>query len=1137
MSEFVHLRVVSAFSLLGSMLQPKAIAKWAEQQQMPAIGVTDIGNLYGALELSEALANVGVQPVMGLNLKVIYKMELGRPPILGELALYAQNQQGWLNLMALSSQGYLNAESHHGGVPIQFLREHNDGLLCLSGGYGSYMSSLLRAGQVETASDHLSGLEKLFPNKLYVEFQRDGRENEAIGADVLCDMAYDRGLPIIATSEARFLEPDDYGAHDALNCISEGSYLGQTDRVTFGQQQYLSSAEEMAARFSDIPEAIETTVEFARRCAFRPVGHDPILPRFDGEGGRDEASELRVQAKEGLNERLAEVDKLYATRETYDERLNFELDIIEKMGFPGYFLIVSDFMKWSVANDIPVGPGRGSGAGSVVAWALKITGLDPLRFGLLFERFLNPERVSMPDFDIDFCQDRRSEVIDYVRRKYGDDRVAAIITFGTLQAKAVVRDVGRVMQLPFGQVDRIAKMIPFNPASPPKLADAIEEEPRLQEARDAEQEVADLLEIALQLEGLYRNASTHAAGVVIADRPITELAPLYYDPRSPLPATQYNMKWVEIGGLVKFDFLGLKTLTVIDRALKFIARRGVEIGEKWQSLDDPAAYEVMAKGDTLGVFQMEGQGMRDTLRKAKPDKIEDVIALISLYRPGPMKNIDTFVDVKFGRKEPDYLHPDLVEILEETYGVIVYQEQVMRIAQILANYSLGEADLLRRAMGKKKKEEMDKQKIRFVEGAEKNNVPKPKAEYIFELVAEFAGYGFNKSHAAAYAVIAYQTAFLKAHFPCEFLAASMSLDLHNTDKLAAFVEEARRKDIEVIAPDINTSEADFDVRQGKIVYALGAIKAVGLQAMQSICTERDENGNYQDLADFAARVDPRTINKKAFEALASAGAFDRLEQSRAIAKAGAEILSNLATSSESDRQTGQSNLFGEDTKADVILPYAEAWSMTETLANEFSSIGFYLSGHPLDDVIMGKATSRIVLAHNCAEAARERGVFEMIGILREKSERPSRNGGRFAFLTLSDPSGEFEAFVPPEVLEVSRDYLEIGSTICCVIKARIRDEELRLTVDRIDPLDIAQIAGASGLGLYLDKNADLPGLKSLFIRLAKLNATRRGPVKLFCRLQDGGQVEIDLPGQYPVDTSAVAALKSARGVARVQELG
>jgi DNA polymerase III subunit alpha len=806
---FIHLRARSGYSLLQSAIQVKSLVKLAAKHEMPALGLADANNLFGALEFSEAAAEAGIQPIIGVTLSV-----KGEGGIDGTLALFAQNTIGYSNLMRISSAAFLEADSHdEPHVLLPRLFEHAEGLIALTGGGEGVLAPLLAEGKLDLAEATLKQLEAVFANRLYVELHRHGERIEAETEGALLELAYARGLPIVASNDIRFAERKGHGSHDALICIAASSYLGEEDRPRVTQDHYFRSAAEMAELFSDLPEAIANTVEVAKRCAFRVEKRKPILPRFDTKRGRDEPAELKAQAEAGLKARLKALgDRLAAPVEEYEKRLAFELQVITQMEFPGYFLIVSDFIKWAKTNGIPVGPGRGSGAGSVVAWALTITDLDPLRWGLLFERFLNPERVSMPDFDIDFCQERRGEVIDYVKNKYGEDRVAHIITFGTLQARAVLRDVGRVMQLPFHQVDKLAKLVPANPANPVTLAQAMEIEPKLKEARKTEAEVRALIDTSLELEGLYRNASTHAAGVVIGDRPLIELVALYRDPRAHLPATQFNMKWVEAAGLVKFDFLGLKTLTVIDRALKSIRARGIELDLDAIGFDDVKTYELMQSGLTFGVFQLEGQGMRDTLRKVKPTSLEDVIALISLYRPGPMKNIDRFANVKHGREQPDYLHETLKPILEETYGVIVYQEQVMQIAQVLSGYSLGEADLLRRAMGKKQPAEMAKQKSRFIEGAKEKGVNENLASHIFDLVEEFAGYGFNKSHAAAYAVIAYQTGYLKAHYPVDFMAASMSLDISNSDKLASFYQDARRIGTKVLPPDLNFSEADFSVQ-------------------------------------------------------------------------------------------------------------------------------------------------------------------------------------------------------------------------------------------------------------------------------------------------------------------------------------
>jgi DNA polymerase-3 subunit alpha len=1121
---FIHLRVRSALSLLQSMIRPKDLAKWAAAKAAPAVCVTD-DNLFAALELSEALSEQGVQSITGLTVTVV---EAGVGAEQGELALIAQNEAGYRNLMALSSASFLAPAGDSRQIAMATLLAHTDGLICLTGGGKGLFNRRAAAGRKAEVRAGIEALAAHFPGRLYVELQRHGLPEEDAAEPALIDAAYALQLPLAATCDARFKSPDQYETHDVLMCIANSAYVSQADRPRVTPQHYLKSPDDMAEAFSDLPEALASTVEIARRCAFRPKGRAPILPSFS----RDEAAELAAQAKAGLDARLAD-GVLYADRQVYEQRLDYEISVIQKMGFPGYFLIVSDFIKWAKAHGIPVGPGRGSGAGSVVAWALTITDLDPLRFGLLFERFLNPERVSMPDFDVDFCQERRGEVIDYVRDKYGADRVAQIITFGTLQARAVLRDVGRVQQLSFGQVDKLAKLVPFNPANPPTLAEALEMEPRLGEAMEADEAVAHLVQTAQQLEGLYRNAGTHAAGVVIGDRPLTELSPLYRDPKSDMPATQFNMKWSEAAGLVKFDFLGLKTLTVIDRALGFMTKEGKSLGPGWTSYDDPKSYELMASGYTLGVFQLEGQGMRDTLKKVRPNSIDDIIALISLYRPGPMKNIDVYCDVKFGRKEADYLHPDLEPVLKETYGVIVYQEQVMQIAQILAGYSLGEADLLRRAMGKKKPEEMAKQKARFLEGAAKKGVAKPRAEYIFELVNEFAGYGFNKSHAAAYAVIAYQTAYLKANHPVEFLAASMSLDLHNTDKLAAFFQDARRLKLKVALPDVAVSDADFDVRDGVICYALGAIKGVGKPAMLSVELARAK-GPFRDLQDFAERIDARLVNRRCFEALAKAGAFNPLEPNRARAFAAAGVLSAVATSAQDERASNQVSLFGDQPAARARIPEAPPWSESQRLDNELASVGFFLSGHPLDDVLTSDLRERIVLAADREAAGMVRLSFDMIGVVRARVEKPARTGGKFAYVTLSDPSGEFEVMAPPELLAAQRETLDVGQKIMARIKVRRTDEELRFSIETVKALSQAVIGSHDALCVRVSPDAPLEQIASIAKGLQKARATAVGAILLEIPLDGDRVVTIALDGRYPVDFGAMSAFKSAPGVDQVR---
>ncbi|HWA59908.1 MAG TPA: DNA polymerase III subunit alpha, partial [Caulobacteraceae bacterium] len=926
-------------------------------------------------------------------------------------------------------------------------------------------------------------------------------------------------------------------APDALRCIADGAFVGQEERRRVTAEHWFKGPAEMRTLFADLPEACDNTIEIARRCAFMVRKRDPVLPRFNTVGGRSEEEELAAQAREGLRARLAS-NPLSAPEQDYWDRLERELGVIIGMGFAGYLLIVSDFMKFAVSRGIPVGPGRGSAVGSLVAWSLLITGLDPMRFNLLFERFLDPARVSMPDIDTDFCQERREEVITYVQEKYGRDRVAQIITFGTLQARAVLRDVGRVMQLPLGMVDRLAKMVPNNPANPVTLAKAIEIEPRLQQARRDEESVAELLDVALQLEGLYRNASTHAAGVVIGDRPLTELAPLYRDPRSDIPATQFNMKWIESAGPVKFDFLGLKTLTVINRAVGHMARRGAAVDMSTIPLDDQNVYNLMSAGQTVGVFQFEGQGMRDTLRKLRPESIEDVTALGALYRPGPMDNIDAFCDGKSGRKPIVWLHPWLEPVLKETYGIIVYQEQVMKIAQVLAGYSLGDADILRRAMGKKKKEEMDLQRARFVAGAEAKGVPGQQAGDIFDLVAKFAGYGFNKSHAAAYAFVSYQTAWLKTNAPVEFFAGSMSLDISNTDRLAVFYQDAKRMGVPIVAPDINRSGADFEVEDGKVLYALGAVRNVGEAAMKHVVEVRDEGGRFRDLFDFLERIDPRQVNKRALENLARAGAFDSIHPNRAQIVEAADTLIAYAQSVAADRASAQVSLFGDQSDAArPRLPKTEAWDPVRQLDEELAAVGFYLSGHPLDDIVSVLRRQRTTLyADALAGAMAGAEAFKMVGMVRRRQERTAANSGeKFAFVNLSDPTGEYEVLFPPETLRRCRELLEPGNAVVLRVRAKANDGEVRFFGDDAQPLDKAIEHAAAGVRVHLFPSAaEIEVLKK---RLRPSPSGSGGGEVIFVAAFGGGrEVELKLPGRYQLDQAVRGALKTAPGVALVEDI-
>jgi DNA polymerase-3 subunit alpha len=1150
LADFVHLRVHTAYSLSAGAIRIKELVGLCRAERMPAVAITDSGNLFGALEFATTCSAAGVQPIIGCDIAV----ERGNPEggsrfgrALSEpdrIVLLVQSEAGYRNLLRLVSQSYLAGESASDpAISLRDLTGAGDGLLCLTGGARGPIGRLLAEGQAEGAEAMLSDLAAAFPNRLYVELTRHGTADEARSEPGLIDLAYRHGVPLVATNDVYFPDRDFYEAHDALLCIAQGTVVADADRKRLTHSHFFRPAAEMREVFADLPEACDNTLVIARRCAFIPQPRQPILPAFPSAEGVDEETALRRAAAAGLDARLTALGlKGEESVKPYRERLDFELDTIIGMGFAGYFLIVADFIQWAKREGIPVGPGRGSGAGSVVAWALTITDLDPLRFGLLFERFLNPERVSMPDFDIDFCQDRRDEVIRYVQQKYGRDRVAQIITFGKLQARAVLRDVGRVLAMPYGQVDRLCKLVPNNPAHPVTLEQALAAEPALQQQRDNDESVARLITIALKLEGLNRHASTHAAGVVIGDRPLTELVPLYRDPRSDIPVTQFNMKWVELAGLVKFDFLGLKTLTVLARTLELLAARGVELDLSALPLDDPAAYKLLARGDTVGVFQVEGAGVRDMLRKLRPDRFEDIIAANALYRPGPMENIPRYIAVKHGEEDPDYLHPALEGILKETYGVMTYQEQVMQIAQVLAGYSLGSADLLRRAMGKKIPSEMEAQRQLFFEGAAARGVERARAELIFDQMAKFAGYGFNKPHAAAYALVTYQTAYLKANYPVEFLAALMTLDLGNTDKLNVFRQELNRLGIRLLPPDVNRSEVTFAVEQDPksgnpaIRYALAAVKGVGAQAMADLVAERSARRRFKDLADFSRRLDAKSFNRRQFESLAKAGAFDSLNPNRAQTFAAAEQLLRHASLAAEERDSRQESLFAAIDPAFTprpTLPLLADWPPVERLQHEFAAIGFYLSSHPLDPY--GKSLERAgIIRYSdlpAGLAANPTNRFKLAGIVIGRKERTSGRGNRFAFVQMSDPSGTFEVTLFSEILGESRALLDSGQPLAVTVDVRSEEESLRLTAQKIEPLDTVVALAAAGLRVFVGEARALSNLKSVIAR----EAGGRGRVTVVLDLP-AREVEIAIPGGFKVGPQTRAAVKSLPGIIDVHDI-
>ncbi|MCW6510721.1 DNA polymerase III subunit alpha [Lichenifustis flavocetrariae] len=1143
---FVHLHVHTSFSLREGALTIAKLTKLAAADRMPALAITDTNNLFGALEFSEKLAKEGIQPIVGLQVSVDFgdgaalggRFDLGKAGR-ASVVLLSQSEAGYTNLMRLATQAFLDPEpGEPAGLSIDRLAHECGGLIALTGGPSGPVDTALRLDRAEAASARLKRLVDIFgPERLYIELQRHGIDAERQVEPQLIDLAYRNDIRLVATNEPFFASLSDHEAHDALICIAEGAAVGTPDRRRLSPEHRFKTRAEMVALFKDLPEATANSVEIARRCHHRPRTRKPILPLYTTLDGTplDAALSLREQAEAGLTARLGAHGLAPGfTADDYQKRLAFELDTIVKMQFPGYFLIVSDFIKWAKAQEIPVGPGRGSGAGSLVAYALTITDLDPIRFDLLFERFLNPERVSMPDFDIDFCQDRRDEVIAYVRDRYGRDRVAQIITFGSFLARGVLRNVGRVLEMSLGQVDRLAKLVPQNPANPVTLAQAIEGEPKLREAAEEDQKVANLLRIAGTLEGLYSNASTHAAGIVIGDRPLHELVPLYRDPKSDMPATQFNMKWVEPAGLVKFDFLGLKTLTVLKVCVKLIAQRGVALDLSAIPLDDKKTYQMLGRGETVGVFQVESAGMRKALVEMRADRLEDIIALVALYRPGPMANIPVYCARKLGEEQPEYIHEKLEPVLRETFGVIIYQEQVMQAAQVLSGYSLGEADMLRRAMGKKIKAEMDAQRARFVDGCVAGGIPKNKADEIFDMLAKFADYGFNKSHAAAYALISYQTAYLKANFPVEFLAASMTLDKSNTDKLAEFRNEAQRLGIKVEPPSVNKSGVDFEVpRDGPpaMRYALSAIKGAGEGQMRAIVAARGTKP-FTSLDDFARRVNPREVNKKALETLVAAGAFDDLEPDRAKAAAAVEPMLALANRTADDMSAGQSALFGHDGGNSLKLPKVAPWSAAQRLRKEFEAVGFFLSGHPLDeykDVLVrmrAKPWAQFARSVRAGGAASDRIAVTVL----DRQERRTKSGNKIGIVELSDPTGQFEAILFSEALNDYRDLLEKGAAVLVTIQASADGDEVRARITAVERLDEAAARVQKGLRIHVSDEEALP----VIARCLTTKGDRE--ISIVVDLEGRRRVEVKLRDRFQVTPDMASQLKATVGILAVDSL-
>lgn len=1184
---FVHLHTHSAYSLLEGAIPLDRLLELAISDQQPALAITDRNNLFCALEFSEKAQKQGLQPIHGCMLSVSFdaiegesdqvspvdsapgsSQSGGLPGSRDELramagrsngqsglqsdkhgfdlthdsnraylVLLAQNQTGYDNLTKLVSRAHLQGEL---GDPPQIKFSQicalNEGLIVLSGGPEGPLNALLAQGRPEQARQLVQVMKTQFGDRFYIELQRHEHMPRNIERQ-LYEFAVTFEIPVVATNQVYFATPDDHQAHDALICIAEGSVVGQDDRRHIAPQLYFKTADQMRKLFADIPEAIHNTAIIAQRCHYGVAKRKPILPNYaEDQGNSSEIAVLTSAAKTGLQERLQHHGLAEGFSESdYEARLEFELSIIREMGFPGYFLIVADFINWAKDHDIPVGPGRGSGAASVVAWSLKITDLDPLKFGLLFERFLNPERLSMPDFDVDFCQERREEVIHYVRDKYGADRVAQIITFGSLQARAVLRDVGRVLQMSYNHVDRLCKLIPADPANPTTLAQAVANEPKLAQARE-EEEVVDLLfNIAMRLEGLFRHASTHAAGLVIGDRPLEQLVPLYRDPRSDMPVSQFNMKWVESAGLVKFDFLGLKTLTVIRHTIRMIAQSGKDVDIDKIPLEDEPTYQMLAQGDTIGVFQLESAGMRKALIGMKPDRFEDIIALVALYRPGPMDNIPTYNARKNGEEEPDYYHDNIKGILQETYGVIIYQEQVLQIAQILSGYTLGEADFLRKAMGKKIKSEMDAQRIRFVDGATERGLTKDHANMIFDVLAKFAGYGFNKAHAAAYALVSYQTAWLKCHYPVEFLAANMQLDSSNTDKLAVFFDAAKQMGHPVSAPSVQTSKASFSVNEGTIRYALAAIKGVGEGAVEHLVREREENGPFSTVTDFVSRVDPSHFNKKTLEGLILAGALDCFGYSRESLLGATDRLLGHTHKVGQDRKTGQSDMFGGKESADIIIPQVTPWAVGEKLAHEHSALGFYMSAHPLDE--FGDLLEKLrVQKYADFESAAKSGASaaKLAGTLVTKNERKTRMGKSMANLVFSDQSGQFEAVIFEEALGLYSESLQVGASLLLGVGADFRNDEFSLRIQSVRSLAEEANRKRQDLRIFVRDSKPCENIRTMIGSTCKASRDGSRMSIILIKGDSNEEIEIETRQRFSLNQKVVNAIMGLPGVVEAE---
>ncbi len=1129
MASFVHLHCHSDYSLLDGASSVESLAARARELGMDRLALTDHGNMFGAMKFLKACRGEEgaspLKPIIGCEVYVApgsrHDKTAGERPGVdragGEkaarhrhLVLLARNETGYRNLMALSSLGYTEGFYYKPRVDDELLERHREGLVCLSACLGGEVPALILEGRAAEAKTRALRYRELFgPDGFWLELQDHGIPEQQTVNRALVALSRETGIPLVATNDVHYTRREDARAQDILICIGTGKKVSEGRRMKFEFPEFFfKSADEMARIFAEVPEAVANTVRVADLCQLVVPKPGPEFPLYEVPAGLTPEQYLTDLARKGLEERFRPVPR------EARERLDFELSVITSMGFTGYFLIVWDFIHFAKERGIPVGPGRGSGAGSLTAYALKITDIDPLRYGLLFERFLNPDRVSMPDFDIDFGHRRRDEVIAYVTQKYGTDKVGQVITFGTLKAKAVIRDVARVLDFPFEEADAIAKLVPEDPKI--NLAEALKESPRLEEvARRGERE-RELIEVSLKLEGLHRHASTHAAGIVIGRKPLMEYVPLYRDAKTGAVSTQFSMEYLEDCGLVKMDFLGLRTLTVIEDALALVARKGGPTRPGDIPEDDPATFRMFCEGRSFGAFQFESSGMQGILKKARPTRIEDLIALNALYRPGAMEHIDTFCDCKNGRKSIEYPLPALEEVLKETYGVPVYQEQVMQIAQVVAGFSLGQADILRRAMGKKKPEEALKMKPRFLEGAAANGVPKKDAERIFDLLFAFTGYGFNKSHAAAYAIPAYHTIWLKANHPAEFMAANLTNDISDIDRIAELIREAHEMGLEVLPPDINRSDRDFAVVDGRIVYGLIGIRNVGAGAVDAILAERTAGGPFTDVFDFLERIDSHLMNKRVVETLAQVGALDSLGETRATIAHNLDKLLDAAARSREARAYGQASLFDAGTEAArprVELERKAEWPAAEKLAFEKENLGFFVSGHPLDPWrgLIGK--------HVNVDLSRKEGLANdrgctLVGMLHEVREIRTKSGRPMAFARLEDLAGSIELVIFSDVFERCRPLCVAGLAVAVVGKIDLTRGDAKVKVD--DMLEPKDLARRETRAVHVRLHADIGGEEDLH-RLREYLLDHRGKCGVFFHLgSDGGEVVVRASAQIQV---------------------